>query len=446
MKKDKRKEKREERESVHFSFISCPFSSRQGQSLFEIMVGLAVGVVLIGAGTFALSAVLRSHATLQRAQSASAFTQGYLAKLTSLTNGGWNTLASLAQGSSSPYFLVASGTALVPVAGREGVLDNDVTGGLVGRWGLDEQMGPLAFDASGNGNLGTLMNGPVRQSGSSCITGGCLALNGANSYVMVQPTSTLDMTGPLTLATWVRWNSFKDHGALPKKSAGGSTATFNYGLWSYANNYIVGIIANGAVANTVGYQSAEVLTTGAWHHIVLAADGSNLRLYVDGVERNSVQETVVPAANSYPFTISEDPYALDGSIDEVRLYDRALSAAEVQRLYAASPFTRSFYLETACRATDSSGALGGVAPCAGGTAADPSAIRATVRVGWPVGATQGSAEASTYLIRTGNETFRQTDWSGGSGATTPVTIPGSQFASSSNADVTGDGSIRIHGL
>ena len=133
-------------------------------------------------------------------------------------------------------------------------------------------------------------------------------------------------------------------------------------------------------------------------------------------------------------------------MDDIRVYGRALSATEGQRLYASNRFTRSFYLKTSCRTTNASSAIAGIEPCAGGTAADPSTLAATVQVSWPVGATRGSAAAHTYLIRGGNETFRQTDWSGGAGESGPIVSPGSRFASSTNVDVTGGGSLRIHGL
>ncbi|MDO8470209.1 MAG: LamG domain-containing protein [bacterium] len=411
----------------------------------EIIIGLAVGIVLIGAGTLAISAMLRSHVTLQKSQSASAFAQGFIVTLPALARADWNSLAGLSRGSSSPYFLVASSTSLIPIPGGEGILDNDVMGGLVARWGFDEATGALAYDSLGHGNIGMLVSEPTRAS-STCAVSGCLSFNGVNSYVNVPATSSLDISGPMTLAAWVKWNSFKNYGVVAQKASGGGVVTMDYALWSYVNNNIVGYIGNGVSSNAISFQSAAVLTTGVWHHLALVVDGATLGLYVDGIARATSSQTIVPAPNVSPFTISEPSYAINGSVDEVRLYNRALTSGEIQRLYAASPFTRSFYLETACRTTNASSAIAGVEPCVGGTAADPSTLSAIVQVTWPVGAAHGSAEARTYLIRGGNETFRQTDWSGGAGEADPIVTPGSRFATSTGADITGGGSIRIHGL
>jgi hypothetical protein len=75
--------------------------------------------------------------------------------------------------------------------------------------------------------------------------------------------------------------------------------------------------------------------TGVWHYVTGVYDGSNLRIYVDGVQESSTNiGSVVAYTGTDPLWIGKDPNRwFNGMVDEVRIYNRALSAGEVQRLY-----------------------------------------------------------------------------------------------------------------
>jgi hypothetical protein len=88
------------------------------------------------------------------------------------------------------------------------------------------------------------------------------------------------------------------------------------------------------------YSSGDSVTdvTGKWHHVVGMRNGSNWRIYVDGVLENSATGGTGTLATPWTLQIGHESgsvYWFPGTIDDVRIYNRALSAAEVKQLYNA---------------------------------------------------------------------------------------------------------------
>lgn len=415
-------------------------NNRTGQSLMEVLVGLSIGIVLIAAAAFAISGILRSQAVLQKSEGAAAAGQGFLRKLSVAVPADWASFAALSRGSSTAYYLLASGTSLAPIAGTEGVLDSDVVEGMLGRWGFDEASGATAYDMSGNGVAGTLFAGVARQSGASCVAGGCVSFDGVDDYVDMGNHSAFNFGNTsFTVAAWFTNSTPNGYDTIAGK--GGFWANNEYQLYTSSGNLYFYVDKGG-----VKYFTSAPVVAGERYHAVGVYDGSAIELFVNGDSAMRTPVNNLALTNTSPFRVgkaSSDPFM--GIIDEVRVYGRALSAVEIRRLYGATALSRKFFLESACRSTDASSTLS-VAPCAGGSAPDPSALYATVWVGWGTGAAAGSLSASTFLARSGNEIFRQTDWSGGALGGAVLTEPAAIFATSSNVDITNGGSIRIHGM
>jgi hypothetical protein len=199
---------------------------------------------------------------------------------------------------------------------------------LVALWKLDETSGTTAADSSGNGHAGTLMNGPVWVGGQ---IGGALQLDGSNDYVDCGNSTDFNLTSQVTLAAWVKVNNIEGTGhecyitkgdtayALKEPAGTGAIEFFIYdGSWHSAN--ITGLTSS---------------FDGAWHHLAGTFDGSNLRIYLDGVLQNTLAYSATISTNTANVNIGRDQDGggrryYGGQIDDVRVYSRALTEAELQ--------------------------------------------------------------------------------------------------------------------
>ncbi len=207
--------------------------------------------------------------------------------------------------------------------------------GLVGSWPLDEGTGGTALDASGNGNNGNLVNGPV-------WAGNVLNFDGTNDYVNL---GGLDVPGSaITLAGWVKADnlancSSKDCRIVSKASGTGENDHY----------FMVSPIKVGTQTRlrfrlkTNGSTSTLVATSGnlannVWAHFAAVYDGSNMRLYKDGNLVGSTSKTGQITVNSnVPVWIGANPTNAsarpwDGAISDVMIYDKALTASQIVEL------------------------------------------------------------------------------------------------------------------
>lgn len=197
---------------------------------------------------------------------------------------------------------------------------------------LDEGAGTSAADSSGYFNHGTL-SGPVWTSGRF---GGALDFDGVDDLVQVADDPSLDITDEITLASWVKVRSFENWEGIITK---GITKT-SYGLNVWGNQTIRFTVNWGSPAGGVGigaWNSRLTITPDTWHHVAVTYDGQTFRFYIDGVEDSyKPSPTVKFGVTDEPLTLGGDlPGAdeyLDGSIDDARVYPRALSASEIQTL------------------------------------------------------------------------------------------------------------------
>jgi hypothetical protein len=213
--------------------------------------------------------------------------------------------------------------------------------GLIAYLKMDEGTGTTAADSSGNGNVGTLVPGATWTTGRS---GPAVALDGVAGYVRVPDAPMLD-TFPLTAAIWFKTSATTGPFGLVNKYAAGSYNGYqifisngNLCAWYLrdAANYIFDGTA--CSMSTAGYND------GLWHQAALVVDALGGRLYLDGIQKASQPWTGVAGS---PTTVQEVglghyPGAtgggfLAGAVDELRLYNRALNAAEVLQLFTGLP-------------------------------------------------------------------------------------------------------------
>jgi large repetitive protein len=219
----------------------------------------------------------------------------------------------------------------------------DVPADLLLHYGFDETAGNIAVDSSGHGYHGTYVHTPDFGTG---VEGGSFKMSGGSSgsttspYVRI-PNGVLKKADSVTVSTYAKWK-------------GGDNFQWLFGLGPDSNKYLFATPSNGGSslysAITKASWSAESkltggsqLTPGQWHHVTVTLDGSTgtMVLYSDGVEVARTTTTIKPselydANKDYSGYIGRSLYSADpyfgGEVDDFRIYDRALSAAEVMEL------------------------------------------------------------------------------------------------------------------
>lgn len=224
------------------------------------------------------------------------------------------------------------------ISGRSNIAAISGAGsGLVGYWTFDEGSGASAADTSGNGNNGTLVNAPTWGTGR---IGGALALNGTSQYVLVGSPAVLDITGAVTVSAWINLNDSLLNRKIVGKGATGSGATqWQYQIYDNGGGDLGFRVSNSQTL--MGCRSSGgLIAPGGWHNVAGVYNGSDtVNFYIDGVQACTASTPGFGALNPFGnFTIGASSGGtsgfMSGSIDDVRVYDRALAPAEISELYA----------------------------------------------------------------------------------------------------------------
>jgi len=196
--------------------------------------------------------------------------------------------------------------------------------GLVASYSFDEGSGGVANDSSGNGHVGTI-NGATWTTGHY---GGALSFNGTNAYVDLGGLGTFYQTG-FTLEAWVQ----KQSATVKDVSVLGSWTGSNGGpmIWvdHLAGHYQ--LTMNLGLSNYL--DSGVTPTAGQWQNLAATFDGTTARFYIDGTEvANRAVGYSVGNSNTWRIGAygSTPGGFFDGLIDNIRLYNRALTATEIQ--------------------------------------------------------------------------------------------------------------------
>lgn len=190
-------------------------------------------------------------------------------------------------------------------------------------------------DRSGNGNNGTLGGGsPTAANGK---IGQALNFDGSNNTISVANSASLNPTSSITISGWVYPDAFpgENYPTLVEKERNSQWGLFiDYGTVSPTNTRFVINIA-GAREDHYG---TSALALNQWQMITATYDGASVRMYKDAVQFYAASSTGVIGTNSNALTIGKasDLTAFDGRIDDVRIYNKALSAAEITQLYNLS--------------------------------------------------------------------------------------------------------------
>jgi concanavalin A-like lectin/glucanase superfamily protein/Big-like domain-containing protein len=221
--------------------------------------------------------------------------------------------------------VLAAAMSLVALALLPAASADEPARGLVAAYGFDEGSGGLVSDASGNGHVGTI-SGATWASGRH---GGALSFNGTNASVDLGALGTF-YQGGFTLEAWVQKenatrNDVAVVGTWTGSGGGGPMLWVDHVATHYQLTLNIGL------SNYL--DSSRNPTAGEWEHLAATFDGTTARFYVDGTEvANRTVSFSVGASNAWRIGAYENSPAgfFDGLVDDVRIYDRALAAAEIQ--------------------------------------------------------------------------------------------------------------------
>ena len=185
--------------------------------------------------------------------------------------------------------------------------------------------GTTAYNLVANNDV-SLINGLGWQSGN----GGYFSSDGTDDSMTTPDAANLDLVD-FTLEGWVWWDQHKNYGSFLVKGPGGSGQLFNYSFFGYATSVSVGF------GDGSNYRSISISTPALneWHHIVGTYDGSTLKFYLNSTLANSSSITATPNQNNDALQILQTNYSIDGRIGCAKVYNKALTAAEVLQNYNA---------------------------------------------------------------------------------------------------------------
>jgi len=225
-------------------------------------------------------------------------------------------------GSASKTAATAISVGTTAAATSTGTVSNTRALGLVAAYGFNEGSGSSVADISGNNNKGTLTSGVTWTTQGKF--GNALVFNGSTGRVDIADATSLRLTGTMTLEAWV-------NPATVSSTWRDVIYKGNDNYYLMASSTQAGVPAGRAGANKV--LGTLALPTNTWTHLAVTYGNSTLRLYVNGVLASSVAYTGSIATSTYPLQVGGDSIYgqyFQGLIDEVRVYNRALSQSEIQ--------------------------------------------------------------------------------------------------------------------
>lgn len=209
------------------------------------------------------------------------------------------------------------------------VSSNGSGNGLVAAYNFEEKSGTMVVDASGQGNHGTI-------SGAKRITGGkfgkALSFDGTDDWVTINDSPSLDLTTGMTLEAWVYPTEFSGSWQWRTVILKEASSNLAYALYANSDSNVPTFEAyNGSTNNEL--KGTRSLNLNSWIHIAATFDSTTERLYINGNE-------VASSPLSGTIMVSEGVLRIGGNsvwggffkgrIDEIRIYNRALSASEIQ--------------------------------------------------------------------------------------------------------------------
>jgi hypothetical protein len=207
---------------------------------------------------------------------------------------------------------------------------NNTSTGLVAAYNFDEGSGTTLVDRTGQGRTGAIAGATWTTQGRF---GGALSFDGVNDWVTVNDAPSLDLTTGMTLEAWVyptangagSWRN-----VVLKQRTGGEV----YNLYANAdtNAPVVYVVRSANQNDALDARGTTQLPLNTWTHLAATYDATTLRLYVNGVQVGSRAVSGALLTSTGVLRIGGNSIwgeFFQGRIDEVRIYNRSLTAAEI---------------------------------------------------------------------------------------------------------------------
>ena len=209
---------------------------------------------------------------------------------------------------------------------------------LAAYWKFDEGQGTTTADSSDNNNTATLTNGPT------WTQQGAVTFDGIDDHIYCGKNSSLNLTDSLTISALINPATFGQNGWGRIVDKGDGSNGFSFFL-EEPTGTLAYVVYGGSLINS----NQNIVQLNNWQHVAMVYDSSAdiVTFYLNGQPVGTTNYTTPPAdSDAYPLVIGIRGYdfnrAFDGSIDNVRVYDRALTSNEIVDLFDQD-FPFAFY-------------------------------------------------------------------------------------------------------
>jgi len=214
------------------------------------------------------------------------------------------------------------------IIGSNGKVTKRTETGLVGYWPMDEASGTNIYDATSYGSNGSFYDAPLWSETSRGGYG--LNFDGSNDRVTISDSSAWDLiTNEISICAWIRPDTGSTSSRRDIVARHGSADDWWLNLQDggkvsfYAQNITGGVYK----------QSSGTVSENQWSHVVTTYNGSLVTFFINGTfnSTSTASGSFIVSSNGVDISAGNGPF--DGIIDDVRVYNRALSSSEVQALY-----------------------------------------------------------------------------------------------------------------
>lgn len=193
-----------------------------------------------------------------------------------------------------------------------------------------------AYDQSGNSHNGSVSGATLTTDRFGNVNS-AYNFNGSNNYIEIPNSSSFDLTNSLTISSWINTTNTSRPQYIINKSTGGTSDSWLFDLAPFENSGVIRMLCGGLVSNQP-ISNPIVLQPNTWYNVTATYDMQNVKFYINGILDRTFPVSSATPINSQNIRIGapHSPFnanAFGGSIDDIGIWNRALTTQEVTQLY-----------------------------------------------------------------------------------------------------------------